>query len=101
MVSEELERNVRNICKITWNDGETDDRVSSIAENAVAHIHDLLGMPGEPAEADFLKPGTVRILFENYCLYCWNEVPDEFEKNYLRDILKARRKYEGEAARNE
>ena len=53
MVSEELERNVRNICKITWNDGETDDRVSSIAENAVAHIHDLLGMPGEPAEADY------------------------------------------------
>ena len=92
MVSEELERNVRNICKITWNDGETDDRVSSIAENAVAHIHDLLGMPGEPAEADFLKPGTVRILFENYCLYCWNDVPD---------ILKARRKYEVEAARNE
>lgn len=101
MVSEELERNVRNICKITWNDSETDARVSSIAENAVAHIHDLLGMSGEPSEADFLKPGTVRILFENYCLYCWNNVPDEFEKNYLRDILKARRKYEVEAARNE
>lgn len=38
------------------------------------------------------------MLFENYCLYCWNDVPDEFEKNYLSDILKVRRRNEVAAA---
>lgn len=95
---EELERNVRNICRITWEDNDTDKRIMLITENAVAHMHDMLGMPGEPSPDVFLRPGTTKMLFENYCLYCWNDVPDEFEKNYLSDILKVRRRNEVAAA---
>ena len=98
---ETLEENVRRICRITWNDEDTNSRVTSIVDNAVPHLHHKLGMPGEPSPGDFVKPGTERKLFENYCLYCWNNMPEEFEKNYRRDILTVRHKYEVEAAKNE
>ncbi|MGN1156184.1 MAG: hypothetical protein ACI4TK_08410 [Agathobacter sp.] len=96
-----LEDICRKACRITWMDEETDARVTSITENAVPHLHHKLGMPGEPTPGDFEKPGTLRMLFENYCLYCWNNVPDEFEKNYRSDILTVRHRYEVEAAKNE
>ena len=75
--------------------------IESIVGNAVHHLHHKLGMPGEPSPGKFEEPGTTRILFENYCLYCWNNIPEEFEKNYLQDILTVRHMYEVEAARNE
>lgn len=96
----ELIEIARRACRITWNDSETDDRIKTIVENAVPHLHHKFGMPGEPSTGIFEKPGTERMLFENYCLYCWNNVPDEFEKNYLRDILTVRHKYEVEAVKN-
>lgn len=98
MTNSDLEYNVQNICKITWSDKDTDERITSITEDAIVHMHDLLGMPGEPSPDAFLRPGTTKMLFENYCLYCWNDVPDEFEKNYLSDILKVRRRNEVAAA---
>lgn len=98
---ETLEANVRRICRITWNDEDTNARVTSIVDDAVPHLHHKLGMPGDPSPGDFTKPGTERMLFENYCLYCWNNMPEEFEKNYRRDILTVRHKYEVEAAKNE
>ena len=101
MTDATLEQNVRNICRITWHDDETDERVRSIVDDAVVHIHDLLGISGEPSPKRFLYPGTEKILFENYCLYCWNDIPDEFEQNYKHDILKARRRNEVMAARDE
>ena len=99
MTNSDLEYNVRNICKITWNDEDTDERIASITEDAIVHMHDLLGMSGEPSPDAFLRPGTAKMLVENYCLYCWTDVPDEFEKNYLSDILKVRRR--NEVAANE
>lgn len=98
---EVLEENARRACRITWKDKETDSRIKSIVENAVHHLHHKLGMPGEPSPGKFEDPGTARMLFENYCLYCWNNIPEEFEKNYLQDILTVRHMYEVEAARNE
>lgn len=91
----------RRICRITWNDDDTDARITSIVENAVTHLHHKFGMPGEPSPGIFENPGTERMLFENYCLYCWNDIPEEFEVNYKRDILTVRHKYEVEAARSE
>lgn len=90
----------RRICRITWHDDETDARIRTIVENAVPHLCHKFGIPGEPSPGIFEKPGTERILFENYCLYCWNNVPEEFEPNYRRDILSVRRRYEVEAVKN-
>lgn len=101
MDSGTLKEYVKKVCRITWDDTETDERVTSIVENAVVFLHHKLGMPGEPSPGVFEQPGMERILFENYCLYTWNNVTEEFEMNYRRDILTVRHKYEVEAAVNE
>lgn len=98
---DELVVNVKRVCRITWTDDETEAAILSIVENAISHLHHKFGMSGEPSPDIFKEPGTERMLFENYCLYCWNNIPEEFEPNYKRDILTVRHKYEVEAARNE
>lgn len=42
MTNSDLEYNVQNICKITWSDKDTDERITSITEDAIVHMHDLL-----------------------------------------------------------
>lgn len=98
---EELEALARNKCRITWHDDETDARVKGIVENAAYYLHHKLGIPGETSPDVFLEPGATRMLFENRCLYEWNDVADEFEENYKREILTERHRYEVEAARIE
>lgn len=41
MTNSDLEYNVQNICKITWSDKDTDERITSITEDAIVHMHDL------------------------------------------------------------
>lgn len=91
---ETLEDICRDACRITWSDTDTDRRVSAITRNAVAHLHHKLGIPGDFSPGVFEEYGTARMLFENYCLYAWNNRADEFERNYLSDILTVRHKYE-------
>ena len=91
---ETLEEICRDACRITWNDVDTDRRVSAITRNAASHLSDKLGIPGELSPGVFEKNGTTRMLFENYCIYAWNNRADEFEKNYLSDILAVRHRYE-------
>lgn len=91
----------KRICNITWSDEDTDARITSVVENAVVSLHHKLGMPGEPTPGIFEAPGMERVLFENYCLYSWNNMPEEFEVNYRRDILTVRHRYEVEAANSE
>lgn len=83
----------RRKCKITWNDDDTDTRVMEMVENAVPTMIHKLGMGSLTAE-EFLKPGLVKTLFENYCLYDWNNMVNEFDRNYREDILTARHRYE-------
>lgn len=87
-------------CKITWNDGDTETRVTEIVENAVEALRHHLGM-GDVAPDVFLKPGMAKILFENHCMYDWNNMLDEFEQNYKKEILAVRHKYEVENAKKE
>ena len=96
-----LEGYVKGICRITWSDKETDARVKTIAEDAVVYLHHKLGIPGEPFPGIFENPGIERMLFENYCLYRWNNISEEFEMNYKREILTIRHRYEVEAVNEE
>lgn len=92
---EQLFRIAKRACKITWDDDETDTRILEIADSAAAALQHKLGM-GTEREEEFLKPGLTRILYENYCLYCWNDMLNEFEKNYRSEILTERHRYEVE-----
>lgn len=87
-------------CKITWFDKETEQRISEIAENADIVMRHKLGISDALQDA-FLKPGLSRILYENYCLYDWNNMTHEFEKNYRSEILTERHRYEVEYGKKE
>lgn len=84
---------VKRKCKITWNDTDTDTRVEEIVVNADESMRHMLGMKGASADA-FLEPGKTKTLFENYCMYDWDNMLEEFEPNYRRDILTERHKNE-------
>ena len=83
-------------CHITWNDENTNQRITEIAEESMVEIRKKLGIPGE-TEDIFLKPGKVRELYKAYCMYAWNDMTDQFDTNYKHDILHARREYEVQA----
>ncbi len=84
-------------CKISWNDKDTEKKVRTMVENAAVVLKHKLGMKRD-ADA-FTEPGQARMLFENYCLYDWNNMTAEFEKNYKSEILTERHKNEVENGR--
>lgn len=89
---------VKRKCKITWEDDDTEERVREIVENADESMRHMLGMKGASEDA-FLKPGKAKTLFENYCMYDWNNVLEDFEPNYRREILAERHRNEVENAK--
>lgn len=84
---------VKRKCKITWSDQDTDDRIKDIVENADETMRHRLAMKDAP-EDTFLQPGQAKTLFENYCMYDWNNMLDEFEQNYKRELIAERHKNE-------
>lgn len=84
---------VKRKCKITWSDTDTNTRVEEIVANADESMRHMLGMKDASADA-FLEPGKAKTLFENYCMYDWDNMLEEFETNYRREILAERHKNE-------
>lgn len=84
----ELVELVKNECRITWSDDDTERRVRGIVEDADTKLRHMLGIKG--AADVFTKPGGARTLFKKYCLYDWNEVLDQFEDNYKKEIIAER-----------
>lgn len=88
-----LVEEVKRKCKITWDDDDTEKEICEIVEDADEKLRHMLGMRGATAEA-FLEPGEARTLFKEYCMYCWNDVRDQFEINYKKEIIAERHKNE-------
>lgn len=93
-----LRRLAKRKCKITWKDNDTEERITEIVENAVPALCQILGMSDEAPEV-FLIPGMKKTLFENYCMYDWNDMLDEFQGNYKKEIIAERHKNEVENAK--
>lgn len=91
---------VKRKCKITWVDEDTEKRIREIVENAVVTLRHKLGMRDAPLET-FLDPGATKTLYENYCMYDWNDMLEEFDGNYKKEILAVRHRYEVEYAKKE
>lgn len=97
---EELCQLAKSKCRITWGDEFTENRVRSMVENAVLSLKHKLGIKDQGEEM-FLSPGMTRTLFENYCMYDWNDMIEEFSKNYREEIIGERHKYEVKNAKKE
>lgn len=91
-MNETLLQQVKRKLNITWSDEDTDGRVSDIIEQAKTVMLHKLGITDNAF--DFSESGIVNVLFLAYCLYLYNHCENEFDTNYLNDILQARSIYE-------
>jgi hypothetical protein len=87
-MNETLLEQVKRKLNITWEDADTNNRVLDIIAQATAVMLHKIGITDEAF--DFSKSGIENILFLAYCLYLYNHCENEFDTNYLSDILQAR-----------
>lgn len=79
---------------ITWDDADTNNRVSDIITDAKAEMSRRFGISADTF--DFSESGIINKLFKSYCLYIYNHCENEWENNYMSDILAARALFEVE-----
>ena len=89
---------VKRKLNITWSDEDTDARIEDIVSSAEYAMRHKLGTP---EDFDFSEVGQENMLFLSYCLYEWNHSANEFDMNYLNDILQLRQKHEVAAYEND
>lgn len=82
---------VKRKLNITWDDEDTNSRVSDILDSAQVTMRYKLGLSDD---FDFEVKGQENNLLLAYCLYEWNHAAHEFDANYLNDILQVRQKHE-------
>lgn len=87
-MSDALFSEVRRKLNITWEDTETNARISDIIANMRPVVARLCGHKDD--EGAFGVSGAERTLLVNACLYEFNHQFDEFKAAYADDILAAR-----------
>lgn len=67
---------------ITWDDDQTNRRITGLIEDGMAYLDDKLGEAG-----DYQSPGYPRTLLKEYVRYARDAALDVFENNYQSLIL--------------
>lgn len=80
---------VKGALNITWNEEDTNNKLTRIIKDAKATLDYKLG-----SEIDYSKSGQEHSLFINYCMYSYNNCLNEFDTNYINEIYQLRQKYE-------
>ena len=73
---------VRNYLDITWVDTAGDTKLTGIIERGMKYIDSLAG-----AEMDYTVEEKPRELLFDYCRYVRSNALDEFQQNYLAELL--------------
>jgi hypothetical protein len=73
---------VRNYLDITWVDAAGDEKLSGIIARGIKYIDGIAG-----AEMDYTVEDKPRELLFDYCRYARSNALDEFQKNYLHELL--------------
>ena len=73
---------VRNYLDITWVDDAGDEKLSGIIERGMKYINKVAG-----AELDYTVEEKPRELLFDYCRYVRSNALDEFQNNYLPELL--------------
>lgn len=79
---EELLEAVRNYLDITWDDEDTNTKLTGIVERGIKYIDNVAG-----AELDYSVEDKPRELLFDYCRYVRSNALNEFQKNYLHELL--------------
>ncbi|OTZ62641.1 hypothetical protein BK767_28135 [Bacillus thuringiensis serovar kyushuensis] len=78
---DELLNELKDVLKITWN--EEDASLIKLLEKGEAYLSSLTN-----ASFDFSKELTPKDLLLERCRYVYNNVGDEFEKNYKSELSR-------------
>lgn len=81
----ELLGGVRNYLDITWQDSETDRKLTGILERGMSYLDRAAG-----AEQDYSKEGLARSLLFDYCRYARNNALEHFEENFRAELISLR-----------
>lgn len=90
-VNAELLGAARNRLNITWEDAEGDETLSGILRRGMAYLDDIAGEP-----LDYAQEGLHRELLFDYAVYVRSEALDQFQANYLPELLKLQTRKEAE-----
>lgn len=73
---------VKNYLDITWNDPDTDEKLTGIIARGMSYLNNVAG-----AELDYTVEGKPRELLFDYCRYVRSNDLDEFAVNYQHELL--------------
>ena len=82
---------------ITWNDTHTNAKLTGILSRAQAKLRAYAGND----ELAFDNGSTEQQLLFDLCRYVWNNASEDFEANYLPDLLMLRANQKTEAMPDE
>lgn len=89
---EELLNGVRNYLDITWEDPVGDEKLSGVIQRGMKYIDGISGK-----EMDYTLEDKPRELLFDYCRYARSNALNEFQKNYLHELLTLQMTQEVEA----
>ena len=72
----------KNYLDITWEDAETDTKLTGILERGIAYLNRIAGV-----EQDYTVEGDAKALLLDYARYVRSSALDEFLTNYLPELL--------------
>ena len=73
---------VRNYLDITWNDDAGDEKLSGIVARGMKYLDSIAG-----EALDYMIEDKPRELLMDYCRYVRSNALDEFQQNYLPELL--------------
>lgn len=73
---------VRNYLDITWSDADGDEKLIGIIHRGVAYLDSVAG-----ETLDYTVEDKPRELLMDYCRYVRSNALDEFQANYLSELL--------------
>lgn len=73
---------VKNYLDITWVDDNTDNKLLGIIERGMRYLNRASG-----SELDYSIEDTPRALLFDYCRYARSNALEEFQNNYLHELL--------------
>ena len=97
MTDRKLLDEVKNYLDITWDDTDTDKKISGIITRGKIKIIDLVGA----FRSDFDKDTLAKSLLMEYCRLAWAGVPEKFEEIVRSELIGLRLKNITEDMSNE
>lgn len=87
-----LLKDVEDYLDITWEDPAGDGKLSGIIARGIKYIDGIAGSP-----MDYTAEDKPRELLFDYCRYARSNALEEFQKNYLHELLTLQMTQEVEA----